>query len=431
MGQAYCVFRSAYRVVRGVWCGLGRCVPVCVLGLIVVLVLGAGSPGSGAASQPPGALEASGVIRAREVTIASEFGGRVRSVGVAEGDRVAAGAELVALDDALWQANLAQAEAGVQAAAAELAALRAGPRREEVAAAEAAVSQARAALQGAEATLRNARAARENPQELDARLVAARSQAAAVTQAVEAAKADLQKATFERDRQPYNSPQWHAAELNRQARQAALDAAEADLTAAQVYLEGLQAIRSQPKSLLAAERQAASAVHTAAAAVRVAEARLADLRAGPQAEELAVAEARLSLAQAQATALRHQGERLVLRSPVEGVVLTRLVQPGETVLPGSPLLRIGELQRVELVLYIPEPRIGEVALGQAVEVRVDSFPDRVFAGHVIHVADRAEYTPRNVATREERVNTHYAVRVGLANPDGALKPGMPADAVLR
>ncbi len=377
---------------------------------------------------PP--LAGSGVIQAREVVIASEFAGRVRTVHVAEGDSVAAGAPLLALEDDLSQANLAQAEAGVQAAAAELAALKAGTRAEEIAAAEAAVSQAKAALAGAEAALRNATSVRSSPQELDARRVEARTCLAGAQQALEAARAESERAAFERDRKPFNSSEWHAAEFRRQAAVAGVAAAEADLAAAQANVDGLEAIRAQPLALLAAEHKAAGGVETARAALAVAEARLADLRAGPQAEEVALAEAKLALARAQAAALRHQRERLTLYAPADGVVLTRLAEPGETVLPGAPLLRIGDLRHVELVLYVPEPRIGEVALGQTVAVTVDSYPGRPFTGHVTHIADRAEFTPRNIATREERVNTYYAVRVSLPNPDGALKPGMPADAVV-
>ncbi len=376
-----------------------------------------------------GALEASGVIRAREVTIASELAGKVRAIPVAEGDAVAQGALVVELDDAVWQADLAQAEAGVQAAEADLAALKAGVRQEDVAVAEAQVSQAKAARDGAEALWKDAVATRLAPQELDAQIVAARSQAAGAAQAVEAARAELDRATFLRDREDLSSAEWHAAELRRQAAESGVKAAEADLAAAQAYLAGLQGIRERPLELLAAEHKAQGAFQMAAAAVAVAEAHLADLRAGPLPSEVAQAEARVQLARAQAQALRHEVERLRLCAPTSGVVLARLVEPGETAAAGAPLLRLGDLARMEVVLYVPEPSIGRVALGQAVAVTVDSYPGRTFAGRVTRIADQAEYTPRNVATREERVNTYYAVTVGLPNPDGALKPGMPADAV--
>jgi HlyD family secretion protein len=396
----------------------------------LALAVALAGPAQGAGPKPPGPLEASGVIEARQVVIAAEFAGRVSAVHVAEGEAVAEGALLVELDDAPLQASLQQAEAAVRAAEAEAAVTRAAARPEEVAMAQAQVAQAEAALAGARRRWEDAVDARRDPRELEARLVEARTRAATAAQALEAAEADLARAAFERDRLKWNSTQWHAADLRRQAYEHGVAAAGADLRAAQAYLQGLEAIRARPLALLAAEHSAEGAMHVAEAALAVAEARLADLEAGPLPEDVALAEARVELARAQAAYVRHQIERLALRSPTGGTVLARLVQPGETVQPGAPLLHIGDLRRVELVLYIPEPTIGELSLGQAVAVHVDSYPERTFAGHVTRIADQAEFTPRNVATREERINTYYAVRVSLANPDGALKAGMPADAVL-
>ena len=113
------------------------------------------------------------------------------------------------------------------------------------------------------------------------------------------------------------------------------------------------------------------------------------------------------------------------------IVTSRNAQMGETATAGAALLSIANLDEVTLVIYIPENRIGQVRLGQEVEVQVDSFPDRVFVGQVSYLAGKAEFTPRNVQTQEERVNLVCAVKVRIPNPDRALKPGMPADATLR
>ena len=78
--------------------------------------------------------------------------------------------------------------------------------------------------------------------------------------------------------------------------------------------------------------------------------------------------------------------------------------------------------------YVPETELGRISIGQTVRVRVDSFPERVYEGTVLHIADRAEFTPRNVSTREERANLVFAVEIDLPNEEHALKPGMPADA---
>jgi multidrug efflux pump subunit AcrA (membrane-fusion protein) len=95
------------------------------------------------------------------------------------------------------------------------------------------------------------------------------------------------------------------------------------------------------------------------------------------------------------------------------------------------LLTLADLDRVTLTVYVPESDLGQVQLGQPVSVTVDAYPERVFPGTAVFVASEAEFTPKNIQTREERVNMVFAVKVKLPNGDHALKPGMPADAVLQ
>jgi len=101
---------------------------------------------------------------------------------------------------------------------------------------------------------------------------------------------------------------------------------------------------------------------------------------------------------------------------------------GELAAPAATILTVADLSVVTLEVYVPENRVGEVQLGQSVQVTLDAFPDHSFEGQVMHISDEPEFTPRNVATAEERLNTFYAVRIHLENPDLLLKPGMPADA---
>ena len=111
-----------------------------------------------------------------------------------------------------------------------------------------------------------------------------------------------------------------------------------------------------------------------------------------------------------------------------GLVTSRSVQIGETASPGAVLLTLADLDRVELTVFIPENRLGEIRLGQKVTVEVDSFPGKEYQGEVVYISSEAEFTPRNVQTKEERVNTVFAAKVRLPNPEHELKPGMPADA---
>jgi len=116
-----------------------------------------------------------------------------------------------------------------------------------------------------------------------------------------------------------------------------------------------------------------------------------------------------------------------IRAYLDGVVLEKLFEPGELVNPGSTLYTIGNLYTLNLTVYVPEDRYGQITLGRTYPVTVDSFPGRVFDGKVTHIADQAEFTPRNVQTVEGRKNTVFAIKLTLNNPDLALKPGMPAD----
>jgi len=166
----------------------------------------------------------------------------------------------------------------------------------------------------------------------------------------------------------------------------------------------------------------------AEAAVAVAQADLDALRAGPTEEQIAVAQAQVRQAEAALEVLQVQLDKMTLRSPLAGLVTSRAINVGETAAPGATLLTVADLDEVTLTLYVPETQIGRVKVGQEVEVQVDSYPDRVFKGRVVHISSRAEFTPRNVQTREERVNMVFAVKVALPNPGHELKPGMPADA---
>ncbi len=119
--------------------------------------------------------------------------------------------------------------------------------------------------------------------------------------------------------------------------------------------------------------------------------------------------------------------REMIHSPLAGVVLYRHMEPGEIASAGAPLLTVTDPNNLKLTVYVPEDRYGQIRLGQVLSVTVDSFPNESFAGTVSHIADQAEFTPRNVQTTDNRKTTVFAVRLNLPPSDGKLKPGMPAD----
>lgn len=117
-----------------------------------------------------------------------------------------------------------------------------------------------------------------------------------------------------------------------------------------------------------------------------------------------------------------------LYAPIDGVVLTKNVEEGETAFPGVPLVTLADLTRVWIDIYVPEPMMGRITLGDEATVTVDSHPGRTFPGVVTNIAQEPEFTPKNIQTEDERTKLVFAVKIELANPDLALKPGMPADA---
>ena len=125
------------------------------------------------------------------------------------------------------------------------------------------------------------------------------------------------------------------------------------------------------------------------------------------------------------------GSRLLLRTrPAAGRVLSKSREPGEMVQPGTPIVTLGDLSRPWVNVYVGERDLGKVRVGMTAQVFVDSFPDQPFPGKVTFIAERAEFTPKNIQTPDERVKLVYRVKVELQTRDGALKPGMPADTVL-
>jgi HlyD family secretion protein len=207
--------------------------------------------------------------------------------------------------------------------------------------------------------------------------------------------------------------------------------AQTALTAAQRTLDAVLALRENPQQLHAAVDSAQAQLAGLEAQLAQAEARLELVRSGARSEQLQGAEAQLQQARAALRQVEVQLAKSTLTSPRDGVVLNRPAHQGEHVVPGAPLMAIGALDTVRLTVYIGATDIGRVKPNQAVDVTVDTFPGRVFPGRVAFIAQEAEFTPRNVQTRDERATTVFAVRVDLPNPDHALKPGMPADAIIR
>jgi HlyD family secretion protein len=148
-------------------------------------------------------------------------------------------------------------------------------------------------------------------------------------------------------------------------------------------------------------------------------------------EEVQAAKARVDQAQVAVRLLEKSIGDATVVSPLDALVTQRLMEPGELVAPGTTLLVLADLSRVELEVFVSEPDLGQVSLGQTVSVRTDGPPPNSFAGRISHISSVAEFTPKNIQTRQERVKLVFGVKIQIENPQGILKAGMPADAVLR
>jgi multidrug resistance efflux pump len=147
--------------------------------------------------------------------------------------------------------------------------------------------------------------------------------------------------------------------------------------------------------------------------------------------QVGVDQAQKAVQQAQASLdlLDAQIAKLTVYALMDGVVLTRNAEPGEFVQPGAVAFAMADLNSITITVYVPEDRYGQISLGQQAQVTVDSFPGETFTAEVIHIADQAEFTPRNVQTVEGRSSTVYAIKLNITDSDGKLKIGMPADVV--
>ncbi|MBZ0204665.1 MAG: efflux RND transporter periplasmic adaptor subunit [Ignavibacteria bacterium] len=145
-------------------------------------------------------------------------------------------------------------------------------------------------------------------------------------------------------------------------------------------------------------------------------------------EEIESAQANLKKAISAVDMLKKNIEDCKVLAPSDGFVSKKFIEAGENVSPGASLLRISNLETVNLVIYIPETDLSKVKLGQNAEISIDAFKDKTYTGKIIFISPEAEFTPKNIQTPEERTKLVFAVKIEIANPQFELKPGLPADA---
>jgi len=322
---------------------------------------------------PPNIVRASGRIEGRDVTLApKDIQGRVRRLLVDEGAMVTEGQLLAELQSDQLDARYAGLKANLANLDAQIrqasldVSYAASSTSAAVAAARAAVSGAQARVTRTKAVLAQARLEYERQSNLYADGI-------------------VSKSTFD------------TATMNLQTSEADVDAAERDLEHAQGNLGVAQA----SVQTVDVKRQQVSA-----------------LRETRKAVEAQIAEAEANLA-----------ERKII-APADGTILSRPVEVGDVVSPGSPVFVMVDMNRLYVKVYIPEPDIAKLKLGDPADVTVDAFPGRTFPARVTKIYQQAEFTPKNVETPEERVKLVFGVELSFVQPGGLLKPGMPADGAI-
>jgi HlyD family secretion protein len=171
-------------------------------------------------------------------------------------------------------------------------------------------------------------------------------------------------------------------------------------------------------------------VDVARSQLREAQERLKLSIEGSRKQTIEQARARVEQAKATVELARTQLGYATLASPLSGVVLSKNIEPGEYVVPGTPIITVGDLVNTWLRVYINETDLGRVKLGQRANVTTDTYRGKTYPGTVSFISSEAEFTPKNVQTQKERIKLVYRVKVSVKNPAMELKPGMPADATI-
>ena len=209
--------------------------------------------------------------------------------------------------------------------------------------------------------------------------------------------------------------------------EAELARAEADLAGAALDLHRLEGLADRGAATLKARDDARTRAEVLGRIVAGDRADLAKAKAGSRPEEIEQARASRAGAEAAVASIRQHIADATVQAPRDGAITERAAEPGEILAPGALLYVLTDIAHPWLNVYIDEPSLARVRLGDEARVRIDGRSGD-FTGKVTYVSDVAEFTPKNVQTPEERAKLVFRVKVALENPNRVFKPGMPADA---
>ncbi len=345
-------------------------------------------------------IRVSGNIEVTDAELSFKIPGRVEARLVDEGQTVTAGQTVALLDSKELSQEVSRNRAEVEAARAELAELEAGSRPQEIAEAQAAANRAKSRLEELEAGSR--------PQEI-----------AAAEAAYQSARVDAKRLADDLDRY---SGLYKKQLVSTQQYEAARTASEMAGARERQAKEQLDLLKEGPRREEIAQARDSYAQ---------AEQRYTLVKIGPRREDIEQARARLDQARQSLALAETRLGYATLVSPMSGMVLSKSIEPGEYASAGTPIVTVADLENVWLRGYVNETDLGRVKLGQQVRVTTDTYPGKAYEGRVSFISSQAEFTPKSVQTEKVRVKLVYRIKVDIKNPNMELKPGMPADAVIR
>ena len=352
-------------------------------------------------------IQVSGNLELTQVDLSFKTAGRMTELDVREGDFVKKGDLIAKLDAAQLEQQLLRDQAAVASAQSSLQQLQTSIEY-QAATIDSDISTRRAELAQAQANL-DAKLAGSRPQEIQQ----AQSAVADAKAWDDQAKSDWERAQSLFSREDISRSQFDQA-------RAKLDSTAAQLRQAQERL-GLVKEGPRTEEITGARAQVARAK----AAVQTAEANKIELRR--KQEELAARRAEIDRTRAQVGMTQTQIADATVVAPIDGVVLVKAAEAGEVIAAGSTIVSLGDIDHPWLRAYINETDLGRVKLGQKVQLSTDSFPGKKYEGHISFIASEAEFTPKQIQTKEERVKLVYRIKVDVDNSQHELKNNMPVD----
>lgn len=364
---------------------------------------------------PKGVIEVSGRIEGYETNVGAKIGGRVDTVSHREGELVRAGELIAQISDDDVQAQLRGAEARIEKAKAQVESIkdkllviqsnidegefkvnqskedslgRISQWESTVASDEAKLAQARAELIQAQADLGLSKTRKERYEFLVGKEAVTRDEYDQIVNTFETTKALVD------------------------ARKANVNAVEKELRSAKGQLDSARSSRFMPR------------IESAAKSAN--EKQLLQVE-----DELEQSQQEVKNATADRDATKANVAYLKILSPIDGVVTARAVEPGAVVVPGQVILSIINLNTVYLRAYVPEGEVGKIRVGQSAKVFLDAHPDKPMDGKIIQIDPEGSFTPENIYFKNDRVKQVFGIKIGIEQPGGFAKPGMPADAQIK